>query len=226
MRRPRMPVLALAALTLLGATACGGSDPGSGTKTLYVEAQADSDGTTGGTALGVTVRQGDANGQVIDNAVVTVTNADGKQYSLPWVGAFKVGGYATSDIPWSPGWHLQVVSGADRLEATLSAPGATVITSPQAGSTFNRNSGQPLTVAWKDDAGKTAMGVDIHIAGSNYSHSLTNDPGQYAIDPGRLQSGDNQQLIVGRWTEVDLAGGTTGSTFKATTTDHISLSIQ
>ncbi len=226
MRRPRIPYLTLAATALLGAAACGGSDPGSGTQTLYVQAQAASDGTTGGTVLGVTVRQGDANGSVIDNATVTITAADGTRYSLPWVGAFKIGGYTKSNLAWSPAWHLQVVDGADQLEATLSAPGATVITSPKPGSTFDRNAGRPLTVAWRDDAGKGAMGVDIHLAKSGYSHSVTGDPGHYDIDPGRLDAHDNEQLSVSRWTQVQLAGGAVGSTFKATTTDHISFTIQ
>ena len=224
MRRPRIPYLTLAATVLLGAAACGGSDPGGGTKTLYVQATAVSDGTNSGTLLAVSVRQGDANGTVIDNANVTMTAANGTQYDLPWVGLGKFGTYTKSNLPWSPAWHLQIVDGADQLQATLSAPGATVITSPSPGSTFDRSTGKPLTVAWRDDAGKGAMGVDLQVA--SYKHSVTGDPGHYDIDPGRLDAHDNAHLQVSRWTQVALAGGTAGSTFKATTSDQISFTIQ
>src|SRR4051794_20230355 len=54
----------------LFALACGGSNPGGGTRTLWVNAAAETDGSTDGSRLQIEVREGSSTGTLVTDATV------------------------------------------------------------------------------------------------------------------------------------------------------------
>lgn len=221
-----VPALALSALLL---AACGGSDPGSGTQTLYVEAEAHQNGEGNHASIAVSVLEGSSSGDVISNAVVTVRDADGNEYGLPWegvqIGGWKAGAYQIKDIDWSPGWRLEVRRGDDGLEAALDAPGTTRITAPAPGSTVHKSDAAGLEVVWEDGSGKGADHVRVDLKKADYDRTLDQDDHHLIIDPGALVVEDKEEVRVRRWAEINLAGGTAGSYFRAMTEDSVELHV-
>jgi len=213
----------LAAAVLLAA--CGGSDPGSGTQTLYVTATAESDGSSDGTRLLVVVRQGGSNGAFVDNATVTVIGDRGTNHTLPFVGIFGLGGYYKNAISWEGGWRLRIVRGSDNLEAYIAGPGLTTITAPTANGTFAKAAAQNLVVQWRDDMGRSMPNAEVRFRRADIQR-ITTDNGAYSMDYNLLVPANDEEIAVRRWTELTLKGGATGSTFRAQTTAEIPLVVQ
>jgi hypothetical protein len=220
MMRTILGVLAGAALL----TACGGSDPGSGTQTLYVEATASSDGSSQGTSITVLVRDGGAQGSFLQNATVTVIGDRGTNHALPFVGVFGIGAYHKSNFNWEGGWRLKIVNGNDNLEAYVAGPGLTTITAPTANSTFSKASAQNLSVQWRDDMGRTMPNADIDFRRANIDRTVQ-DTGSYSVDYNSLVVATDEQITVTRWTELNLRGGVTGSRFRAETKAELDLIV-
>ncbi|HLL55216.1 MAG TPA: hypothetical protein VK447_16790 [Myxococcaceae bacterium] len=221
----RLPLLLSAALLALAG--CAGSDPGSGSKTLFVDAVAQSDGSFNGTTFVVTVRQSANNGDYINDAQVTVISDKGTEYLLPWVGIFGIGSYAKSGIAWEPGWRLRIVRGTDKLEGYVLAPGLTTITQPTAAAPFERSKGQPLLVQWRDEGGRTAETVQVRLSRAGYDQIRAEDRGSFEIPVGTWsQAYSDERLRVIRTTDTILAGGVDGSTFKAITTAEVRFAVQ
>lgn len=206
-------------------TACGGSDPGSGTQTLYVEATASSDGSGDGTSLLVVVRDGTSNGAFIQDATVSLVGDRGTTYTPGFVGIFGVGGYYKNGINWEGGWRLRIQRGNDTLEAYIAGPGLTDITAPQANSTFMKSSAQNLVVQWKDELGRAMPNASVKFRRANVDRT-TQDTGSFTVDSNTLVAATDERITVTRWTELPLKGGVTGSTFKAQTTSEINLIVQ
>ena len=213
---------ALAGAMLL--TACGGSDPGSGTQTLYVEATATSDGSAGGTSLLIRVQDGGSQGSFLQNATVTVIGDRGTQHVLPWVGIFGVGAYYKSNFNWESGWRLKIVNGNDNLEAYVAGPGLTTITAPVSNSTFSKASAQNLSVQWRDDQGRSVPNADIDFRRANIDRTVQ-DTGSYSVDYNTLVAATDEQITITRWTELNLKGGVTGSRFRAETRAEVDLIV-
>lgn len=212
---------------LLVLTGCGGSDPGGGTKTLYIEANAVSDGSANGTSLSVVIRSGSSNGNFVQDAQVTMIGDKGSNYTLDFAGIFGIGGYGKSGFAWEPGWRLKIVRGADRAEGYLSAPGLTTITNPTASTTYNHTDQQPLTVRWRDESGKSAQTVEVKLKNARYDQVRSEDRGAYDIPVGTWgQASSDEQLTVTRTNSVALAGGVDGSVFKASTTASVRFQVQ
>jgi hypothetical protein len=213
MKRSMFGLLAV----LMGVAGCGGSNPGSGTKTLFVKAAAESDGATDGTWIVVEVRQGTSDGALLTDATVTLRGNKTGEFSMPWsgldVGPFKYGGYYRGKALWDTGWTLRVRRGNDGLDAYVEAPGTTVVTEPIGGTTFRRSEGKPLLVRWKDSENRRAQVVTLDFdKSSGLNLSMQEDRLELLIDQSRLSATNKERLEVRRKNEVSLAGGTPGST--------------
>src|SRR5687768_15405261 len=115
-----LPSLA-AAFAVMGASACGGSDPGSGSRTFHVSAIAWSDGLTDGTYLALQVREGHPEGPLVTDAQVKVQGNKTGDFDLPWdpldFGGFVRGSYRKVGMLWDTGWRIDVRRLDDGLEA-------------------------------------------------------------------------------------------------------------
>jgi len=218
----------LAVGALAAALAGCGSDPGSGTETLFVEATASTDGSSNGTSLYVVVRDTSASGPVVTDAVVTMTGDRGTVHALPavnFLGAHL--GYLKTDLAWEAGWRLRVERGADKLEAYLQAPGITTITEPTPGQIFGRAAQQPLRVRWRDESGRSAERVEIGLSQADYETSRPEDPGSHEIPYTTwTQAEQEERVTVVRTNDLNLAGGISGSTFKAVSTARVNFEVQ
>lgn len=229
----RHPTLRLTSMFFLAASlvACGGSNPGNGTRTLFVNARAESDGASDGSLLMVEVREGHSEGTLITDAVVTINGNETGEFNLPWVGAnfggFKFGAYAKDNLTWDTGWSLNVKRGEDYLDAYLVAPGHTTITAPLGGSTYRRSSGEPLVLQWKDGEGRGADLTTVRFKTSEQANrDFTDDPMEYEVEPNHLQADDDERVEVERRNEVNLEGGTAGSIFRAVTRHRVEFAIE
>ncbi|MBX5481273.1 MAG: hypothetical protein IRZ16_05405 [Myxococcaceae bacterium] len=219
-------------LMTLGLAGCG-SNPGSGTQTLWVKAQAISDGDPKNTAMLVEVRQGSSDGELITDAVVTIVGDETGEFNLPWQGAnlfgWKFGSYY-KELTWDTGWQLTVKRGQDALDAYLVAPGITTITQPLDGSTFDRSQGEPLVVKWKDGYGRRAessVAVDFERAPGQADKSFTReDPLELEVEANNLVATDHERVTVTRKNEIALAGGVPGSTFSAETHHRVEFIVK
>jgi len=218
----------LAAMTLLAG--CG-SSPGGGTRTLYVKAEAWSDGSSDGTWISVEVRQGSSDGTLLNDATVSMHGSKSGDFSLPWQGIsfgnFRAGSYHKGQMAWDSGFQISVKRGNDALDAYLEVPGITTITNPLGGTTFRRADGQPLMVKWKDDVNHVAQKVTVTFDHSDGATSILNaDPLQLQVDPNRLVAASPENIEVRRENTVNLAGGVSGSSFTATTRHRIDFNIE
>jgi len=213
---------ALAAL----ATGCG-SDPGSGTKTLYVDATLESDGSTGGTRATLWVRQGSSNGAFVSDASIVLVGDKGGR--PPVDSALSgLGLYTAREFAWEPGWRLQITRGADKLEAYIVAPGLTTITNPMPGQIFDHTANSALAVRWRDELGRSAEQVTVDVDHGAYDNQLrADDPGQRDIpSTAWTQSFAQESVRVTRENLLNLAGGVAGSVLKARTSARVDFAVQ
>lgn len=219
------------ALVFVGAlavlTAGCGSDPGSGTKTLYVDAQMESDGSSNGTRATIEVRQGSSGGSVVSDAVVVLVGDKGGRPPLDNGQSF-LGIYTAIGFAWEPGWRLQITRGADKLEAFIVAPGLTSITHPLPGQIFDHTANASLPVRWKDDVGRWADQVTVDADHGDYNDQLrADDPGERAIpSTAWTQPYAQERITVTRENLLNLAGGAAGSVFKARTSANVNFAVQ
>ncbi len=206
-------------------TACGGSDPGSGTQTLYVEATASSDGSASGTSLTVVVRDGSSSGSFVQDAQVTLIGDHGTTYTPAFQGVFGIGGYFKNQINWEGGWRLRIVRGNDTLEAYVAGPGLTDITAPAANAVITKSTAPNLVVQWRDENGRAMPNANVQFRRANVDR-IVQDTGSFTVDANDLVVADDERITVTRWTELSLKGGITGSNFKAQTTAEVNLVVQ
>lgn len=218
------------AVAVVGLVGCGGSNPGTGTKTLFVKATAHTDGSTDGTWLGVEVRQGSDKGDLITDAVVTMKGDKSGEFNLGWSGmnwgGWKAGLYLKQQAAWDTGWSLSVKRGQDELDAYVAAPGVTTITQPIADTTFRRVDGKPFELVWKDGEGRRAEKVHIDFDHSDADLDLDEDTLSHEFEANRLTASDREHVRVTRANTVDLAGGTPGSAFTAESTHQIEFTVE
>lgn len=216
----------LVAVLAAGFTGCG-SDAGSGTETLYVEASAETNGTTNGTSIFVLVRNNSANGDFAQDAIVEIVGDRGSEHALPFTNLIFVQGYFKSGMVWEPGWRLRITRGADKLEAYLQAPGITTITEPTPSSVFARGAQQPLRVRWNDDAGRRAEVVEVELNQADYEQARPEDNGVREIPYTTWTEAEQEERVtVRRTNDINLTGGVTGSFFRATSTASVTFEVQ
>lgn len=228
----RLSSLSGAVLALsLFATACGESnDKGGGTRTLYVEAFAQTDGSINGTSVVVGVRDGSPQGAILSDAVVVFRGEKNGEFSLPWQGLafgdFRSGAYVRTALPWDSGWQIEVTRGEDHLDAFLKVPGFTTITQPIGGTTFSRTAGRPLVVRWADSEEQEAMRVEVKLKKADQRRELGEDPFELAFDAGLLRVEDKEEVEVRRSSELALNGGVPGSLFRATSRHSLEFRVE
>ncbi|MFO0722257.1 MAG: hypothetical protein U1E65_00655 [Myxococcota bacterium] len=201
---------ALVALFALG-SGCGGTSPGGGTRTLYVEAT--STGKPDGTEFVVLVLKGGNN--VPGANVFLEDRANGKQTNLVGHGdpSKKKGEYRYEGRAgyYVESLRLKVTVGDDSLEAALDGPHPHLITRPGNNDIIAAATGEALGVEWS----RNGLADRVHIRPEGVPEVvLEQDPGQTTVPLGPLKSGD-QKLEVARENQVTLAGGTEGSVWKA-----------
>lgn len=215
----RISQLILSGVVALIATGCGGSDAGSGTRTLWVKALAVTDDTSDGTGLIVEVRQGGEGGERVTDAVVIVEGNNTGEFAVPWDDGKWFGidsGYHYAGLAWDTGWRISVKRGDDELYAYLEAPGVTRITNPVAETTFRRAEAQNLLVEWEDLEGRDADFVEVDFKEADDADAtLDGDPGELEVDFNRLRPDHEEHLSVNRRNQLNLEGGVPGSTFTA-----------
>jgi len=215
----RLTLLAPALLALASlSAACGESDDaGGGTRTLWVSARAETDGSVTGTYLVVSVRDGSEAGDLVTDAEVVLRGEKNGQLLLPWqeesFAGFRNGAYVRSAIPWDTGWQLEISRGGDRLDAFLKTPGLTQIIRPVGGTTYSRASGRPLMVEWTAK-GERADRIQVSLERADQTVELTEDDGEVSFDAGQLEVGE-EDVTVRRANRLELNGGVVGSTFEA-----------
>lgn len=222
-------MLAAVALATL-ALGCGGSNPGGGTRTLFVRVVAESDGSTDGTSLALQVREGGSNGPIVSDAAVLVRGDKTGEATVPWQGVrwgdFAAGAYVRDGIAWDSGWAIQVRRGSDFLDAYLANPGITTITEPIGGTTFRRADGKPLAIRWKDDYGRRSEQVRVRLDKAQIDQVYSDDKGSLELELNRLVATDKERIEVIRTNDIELAGGTPGSSFQATTRHRIEFRVE
>lgn len=220
-----------AAIALTFLTACGGTDPGTGSRTLYVKAAMHSDGSTDGTRVQVELRENDQEGPVVTDAIVTLKGQSGRDQVLGLVGEDSRLGtklvYARQGFAWDTGFVLQVRrADRDTLDATLEMPGATVITDPVSSTTFSRSRGERFVVRWRDEYNRIAQYPEVRLERADIRQTLNQDLTQFELDPSRLVPTQEEQVVVTRTNKVLLAGGLDGSEWTATTTHKVSFRVE
>ncbi len=221
-------------ITLMAVAACGsskassdagpgsgtGSDPGSGTKTLYAGIELDlaalGGGGTPNAGLTVVLARGTLGGASVSGAAVTLTAADGVTVTAAEEAATP-GSYQASGFVWKPSWHVQISAGSDQLQLTLAAPGATMITSPAQGATVAAG---PVALQWTDAWGAQADNVWAECCG-NPTVKLT-DSGSGTI-PVEAPGGE---VTVYRQNALVPGGGAAGSLATAETSYGVYLQAQ
>lgn len=189
----------LAAVLCLAA-GCGGTDPGSGSGTLFTVLEAS--GRADRTRVRVELK---LRGNPVLGANVVVTDTrTGESKNLDGSSG---GEYTATFNGYAQTLRLAVTSGEDHLEATLEGPAPHTITRPPQDAIVRRADFEFLDVQWQADGPSdavivTAEGVDpIELEGTNNS---------VRIPLGGLVNGD-QSVSVERASTVPLAGGAQGS---------------
>jgi hypothetical protein len=228
-RRLAPAILAAAFLFI----ACGGSDPGRGSRTLHVEAVAYTEGTRDSTRFMVVVREGGSSGrQLTDDVRVRIRGRDeGDWRTLPYEGIdwgpFVAGAHHRSGIDWQSGFYLEVErSDEDWLEAYLEFPGHTRITEPVSGTAYRNDPGLPLSVRWEDDRNRRAEEVRIELNRNDYEVVLLEDSRRHDIPANVFGRTGTERVTIFRSNEVELAGGTRGSYFEAITRHRIEFVVE
>lgn len=219
-------MLVVGALVL---AACGGTNPGWGSQTLYVSARLSSDGSTDGTSARVEVRQGSSTGAVVPDATVTLKGNKLEARTLSFRDNVGNGGaYVTDNFAWDSNFALEVKHGDDNLVAAIDPPGASIITAPIAGTTFRRADGAALKIEWKDDLGRRADSTRLSLERAKIDQSWANgaEPFHIELEPAQLVANDKERISLDRTSEVNLAGGTAGSVMRATTSHRIEVTVE
>lgn len=202
---------------------CGLTSPGGGTGTLFVTAHLTSDGSTAGSRARITVRAGASSGDLVKNAEVAIRGGalgrtivgydDGKDQ------------YRLDGFTWVEGFRLEVIRGSDKLDGSIEAPGATLITDPISNSTYRRADGAPLLIRWKDERNSPASATQVHLDKANLDRSIPAGIFELRVDPNELRV-DKEKVRVERSNEVALAGGAPGSLLSAGTDHEIEFNVE
>ena len=224
-RTPWMPTAATLALIACGSTTASSpssvSDPGSGSKTLYVGAELTLSSfgasATPVPSLSVAIAQAARGGASVSGAAVKITAGDGVTVTAA-ESATVPGYYQASGFTWEPTWHLEISAGSDHLEATVAAPGRTTITAPAQNATVPAGQVEiQWTDAWEAKAQSTWVSPCC---------------GQSVVDLADTGSGSAPAIVPGgaytiyRQDVTPLAGGVSNAFASATTSNGVYLNIQ
>jgi hypothetical protein len=196
------------------------SDPGSGSKTLYVGVELTLSSIGANTpvpSLSVVIAQASRDGASVSGAAVKLTAGDGVTVT-PTESATVPGYYEASGFTWEPTWHVEISSGLDHLEATVAALGRTTITAPAQNATVP--AGQ-VAIQWTDAWGEKAQSTWVSPCCGQSVVDLT-DTGSGlapAIVPGGV-------YMLYRQDVTPLAGGVANAFASSTTSNGLYLNVQ
>lgn len=216
----------LLSMTALAAAACGGTDPGIGTKTLYVRANMGSDGSTDSNIIAVEVREGSNSGNVVTDAQVVLKSSRNGDLALQLVQLGNLSQYVHTNFLWDAGFVLSVRRGNDSLDAALVVPGYTVITEPISGTTFRKADGRPLRILWRDEFGSRAQEVDVRLDKADVRQTSTTDVFFQEFQASQLVVEPKERVDVTRKNKVTLAGGVAGSEWSAQTHHRVEFHVE
>jgi hypothetical protein len=191
-----------------------------------------SDGSTAGSRARVTVRSGSSTGDIVTNAEVAIQGGALTRTILPYAGNGNGNGnggnnqYRLDGFTWVEGFRLEVIRGNDKLDGSIDAPGATLITAPVGNSTFRKADGQPLIVDWKDARSAPAHITQVHFDKANLDRSIPEGVFELRIDPADLKPAADETVRVDRTNEITLAGGSAGSLLSASTNHEIQFRVE
>ncbi len=194
----------LTATTFLLAPGCGGSStsPGSGTQTLFVDAQVNFAGGNG--ALRVQVER--ASRPVTDAVVAVTSNLGGATLS-----GNSEGIYTGTAAGWGDHYTLAVSSGPDHLQGTIEAPPPAPILAPDPTVAFDPHAAANglVVLRW---GGERADTVQLHS--KDFEWGPMADPGQLSV-AASIFVDTSQDVRVARENSTVLAGGILGSRLSA-----------
>lgn len=209
---------------LVAASSCGLTSPGGGTGTLFVLARLTSDGSSSGSHARVTVRSGSATGNLVTDAEVAIRGGALGRTLIPYDGQRDQ--YRLDAFTWVEGFRIEVIRGNDRLDGSIEAPGATLITNPVGGSTFRRADGPPLFIRWKDERGAPASITSLRLDKAKIDRAIPAGVMEVQIATSDLVVDDKEKVRVQRSNEVSLAGGGAGSLLSAQTEHELEFRVE
>lgn len=202
-------------LFVMVTAACGSdgssTDPGSGTKTLVVEAKIDYEA---GADIDVHVRR--AGADVVD-AVVKVTSNLGN-LTLTYDGG---GTYKGNQAGWAKYFAIEVTAGPDALEASIAAPQPALLTQPDIRVPFDAQQAEAVLFRW--DADRADL-VRIKTEKFETLPEYVEDTGSYMIQATAFVK-DEQEVKLKRRNSLTLAGGAPGSTLTAEFEDEFTVLV-
>jgi hypothetical protein len=216
----RSILISLAFLT----SACGFTSPGGGTGTLFVTARLTSDGSTAGSSARVTVRAGSETGTLVKDAEVAIRGGSLGRTLVAYDDQRDQ--YRLDGFSWVQGFRLEIVRGNDKLDGSIEAPGATLITDPISSSTYRRSDGAPLVIRWKDDRGSPASTTQVHLDKAKIDRPIPVGIFELQVQPNELTVSDKEKVQVQRSSEVVLSGGAPGSVLSAGTDHEIEFTVE
>ena len=205
-------------------SACGFTSPGGGTGTLFVTARLTSDGSTAGSSARVTVRAGAETGALVKDAEVAIRGGSLGRTLISYDDQRDQ--YRLDGFSWVQGIRLEIVRGNDKLDGSIEAPGATLITDPISRSTYRRADGAPLVIRWKDDRGSPAHTTQVHLDKAKIDRPIPEGSFELRVEPNELTVSDKEKVRVERSSEVVLSGGAPGSVLSAGTDHEIEFTVE
>ena len=201
----------LLALPLLALSACGYTDAGGGTQTLYVVANARFTVSQGQTHVTVEVHRA---GAAVDDASVYIRDGESGDLATAPRTSIATYGLDLGGYRRRLGLEIQATSGgsSDSLRAKLEGPSPHVIVNPKAGGLTRGSQGSTLEIEWACSDGLGADQVEIGVSGG-FSKVVTSDSGKTDGPAMSALSSGTHTLNVTRVTSTDLAGGVAGSVF-------------
>ncbi len=197
--------------------ACGDStgpaaernEPGTGTRTMKVNADIDGDDVPGGFVTDFEVSLRDPQDNPISGAIVTIQNSALGTVTLleTDVGS---GDYVATRNTFAPGdYRLDVVKGEENVRGVI-VGGMSVheIMSPASNDTVAANT--PLTIQWSRPS--EAAGVDVETR--DYIAEGIADAGTLTVPAEFVMQRTDERIRVKRFNQVDIAGGLFGSRLK------------
>ncbi len=176
------------------------TDPGFGTRTLFVTAEIS--GKPDSTAIEIEI---EAAGNPVIGANVVLKDLDRKKTAT--AESESSGLYRTTLEGYARALSLRIVSGDDHLEAKLEGPAPHTIVYPLNDAMLTRQGVDQLLIRW--EAEDHAESVEVVPQGSE-KVELDGDPHQTRIPLEGLENGLHK-VTVTRSNSVELRGGTTGS---------------
>ncbi len=211
-------LMALVCAASLVALACGDSggpavarnDPGTGTRTMKVNADIDGNDVPGGFITDFDVSLRDVQGNPISGATVTVRNSTLGTVALLEDG-IGTGDYVATVNTFAPGdYELEVVKDTDNNVQGVVIGGMAVheIMTPSVNDTVLADA--DLVITWTRPSEAAAADVETQ----DFAVDGIPDLGSYTIQGADNPARPDQRIRVFRFNQVDIAGGLFGSRIK------------